>query len=858
MQTVPSNLKKQGRTNCTALECGNYFGTTETVHFFRFPKDPLLCNEWIKNVKNPNTQFMCSTKLHVSRRLCSDHFEECMFIDSTKRRLKKTAVPTIFSGSSNSKDERKRITAPTNTFNEKLFKSNCQVRRYKMQARRAEINALKYKMKAKSLLQKLQACNGICSQVREMPSNKNLFVKTQIKASRCKTLGMRWPVEVKNIACALQYKSPSCYKLLREVLYLPSKATLNSFVKSINLHPGICEDLLTALKLKLDKMTELDRYASITFDAMAIKQRLTYIESTDQIHGFVNLGNVLQNANNSIALKVATHAFVVMLRGITNPWKQTIGFFFIHNTVKPEMLQTILNAAVTRVEEIGVRVQCVICDLEINQRLFFRLQGCTTSRHWITNPYDISRKLYIIYDPPHLIKCCRNALRKYDIQFGNKVASWRDIVNLWHLEYNSPLRLAPKLTPSHIFLPAFSEMRVKLATQVMSHSVSSALKTYVHFSKLSDTSLDTADFVDKMNCIFDLMNTRSLQDAGSKKPITKQKISALQQFTDYAQWIESWKFVFNGAVSKQFFPFHDGLVITLKSLRELISYLFQQKFLFVLTSRFSQDPIENMFGCIRYKGGCQENPTTFHFIAALKNYIICNYMKPGFHCNTQLDDDILVGIENIKPIVKRKSVQLVSQQINNCNASPLDITSACNNQDYNNQDYFVINNNHDFIQSNILYYICGYIVQKVRFQCPMCHYVLQSSNDDCFDLQKESVFLNYKMFSTADCGLHRPSLSFLKLCQQLENIFQKSIFIISLESRVKQQLQQKFRAEIDYSSYFSAHSIHSENICKNVELIFLRIRIHFFVRTRNQQLVEERLHNRRNRKNRKMQKIIGN
>ena len=42
-----------------------------------------------------------------------------------------------------------------------------------------------------------------------------------------------------------------------------------------------------------------------------------------------------------------------------------------------------------------------------------------------------------------------------------QVASWNDIQTFYRLDQTFPVRLAPKLTNSHIFLPPFSKMRVR-------------------------------------------------------------------------------------------------------------------------------------------------------------------------------------------------------------------------------------------------------------------------------------------------------------------------------------------------------------------------------------------------------------
>ena len=41
-----------------------------------------------------------------------------------------------------------------------------------------------------------------------------------------------------------------------------------------------------------------------------------------------------------------------------------------------------------------------------------------------------------------------------------QVASWKDVHDFYRFDQDLPVRLAPKLTNKHIFLPAFSTMRV--------------------------------------------------------------------------------------------------------------------------------------------------------------------------------------------------------------------------------------------------------------------------------------------------------------------------------------------------------------------------------------------------------------
>lgn len=54
--------------------------------------------------------------------------------------------------------------------------------------------------------------------------------------------------------------------------------------------------------------------------------------------------------------------------------------------------------------------------------------------------------------------------------------SWKHVEDFFNLDKRSAIRMAPKLTERHIHLPPFSNMRVKLDTQVFSHSVAAGTK----------------------------------------------------------------------------------------------------------------------------------------------------------------------------------------------------------------------------------------------------------------------------------------------------------------------------------------------------------------------------------------------
>ena len=86
---------------CVAAGCSNTY--SENVSLFKFPKDPVLRQKWVKNVQRMRAQWSGPSEHSV---LCSQHFDSsCFERDSElasqmgmqkRRRLKDDAVPTLF------------------------------------------------------------------------------------------------------------------------------------------------------------------------------------------------------------------------------------------------------------------------------------------------------------------------------------------------------------------------------------------------------------------------------------------------------------------------------------------------------------------------------------------------------------------------------------------------------------------------------------------------------------------------------------------------------------------------------------------------------------------------------------------
>ena len=145
--------------------------------------------------------------------------------------------------------------------------------------------------------------------------------------------------------------------------------------------------------------------------------------------------------------------------------------------------------------------------------------------------------MYVIYDPPHLMKNVRNNMLRYDIIVGNDVILFDYITTLFNLEQASVLRFEPKLTKTHIEPNALKRMNIKLATQVLSHSAASAIRVYTVLDELPTDGNATADFVERVNRLFDIMNSNKRKTNNKcTRPLILKSVEQMNELKSFTNW----------------------------------------------------------------------------------------------------------------------------------------------------------------------------------------------------------------------------------------------------------------------------------------------------------------------------------
>lgn len=543
---------------------------------------------------------------------------------------------------------------------------------------------------------------------------QSILTEDQIKALLTKKKNVRmWSQETLNRAMQLRFACGS--KGYEEVIHLgipfPSLRTLRRKLECLKFEPGVLDDMMQFLSFKKSSFeNDTDLECGLVFDEMAITPKRCYNPSTGSIVGDITFPN---------KQGTATHALVFMVVGIATRWKHVVGYHFTGNSFSSQILKEIIFQIILKIEELGFRVNFITSDMGPGNLGLWKLLGISTGRfsqivNHVTHPFDSNRNLYIIADVPHILKNLKQALlnnsvltisndvmEKYNLS-SNKI-ELNHFKHLLDIQEKSDLLLTPRLKRNDIECNNnFSKMRVSKATHIFSNDVSCSLELLA--DENNPEFATTAWFVKIVFQWFVLMTSRSCQVAlGTKNEnVYTEKIIFLNEvihiFTNLS--------IGNG----NFKPVQRGVIISTKSIIELTQYLISnRKFDFVLTSRFSQDCVENLFSQIRQK---HVIPDALQFTIDLKLIAVSMYMKEVKSSSYNYDDGHYLS-NLLEFLDKRKNTTATA--VNN---KQLNI----NIPQFNNSTI----SNLSTLDLNSLYNIAGYIIKSIKKICATCKNCIQT------------------------------------------------------------------------------------------------------------------------------------
>ncbi|KAK9728642.1 THAP domain [Popillia japonica] len=514
-------------TFCCFFQCGRSKRRAPALRTFFFPiNEPSRCEQWIINSGNVDL-FNLSEDQLKRRFICELHFKKEDFLTS---KLTKGAVPIPYSQQCNitRKYSHTDITEPQPSTSRNILTNQEMVyltppKKHPQTLDDDENNVLaditnmpspvkkrKYTVDEATLKRNLKNKEilSIPRNINSLPALPRALTRMQLHHKR----RALWLPDEKSTALSIFYKSPSTYKYLRSKgVVLPSPSTITKWLKNYKCRPGIGKQILKFIKLKVDTMSLKTKECVLLFDEMAIKQCLEFSKNKGIIEGLEDLGELGRKPY------LAKQALVFMVRGIYSNWKLPLSFIFTASGVRAEDLHTILKTNLQALNEVGLHPVSITCDQSSTNQKLFKILNISVDKPYFTLA---ERKYFAIFDVPHLFKTIRNNLLDADFIYDNKKVSFGDVRVVYSIDKASKTGKAlPKLSDIHINPNNFQKMNVRLAVQVLSHSVSAAIRTAKETGELNTATADnTANFIELINDTFDILNSRILN---SKKKYCK-------------------------------------------------------------------------------------------------------------------------------------------------------------------------------------------------------------------------------------------------------------------------------------------------------------------------------------------------
>ena len=207
---------------------------------------------------------------------------------------------------------------------------------------------------------------------------------------------------------------------------------------------------------------------------------------------------------------------------------------------------------------------------------------------------------------------------------NDKYLFWSFVAQAYYRDQEVAIQHLPKITLDHIKLSSFGKMKVNYAIQVFSKSMANALR---YFNPNGEAD-ELAKFIGMVNDFFDMANVRSIKEHVHKrnpnlKPYKDPHDERLTWMKDvFLAYLDQWKITvtdrpgFSKEEKQMMFissQTYEGYHITINSLVNIVQFLLNEGFLYVLTERFMQDVLEEYFGYQRARGRRSDNPTAQEF-----------------------------------------------------------------------------------------------------------------------------------------------------------------------------------------------------------------------------------------------------
>lgn len=461
---------------------------------------------------------------------------------------------------------------------------------------------------------------------------------------------------VRQFCLTLHYLSPRAYRFVRNTFnnHLPAISTIQKWYRlsESNAKSGISHSSLNILRQRVKELKENGKQllCSLSFDEMSIKQHVQWDNASKEFVGFVTYAklkdkeSVKPSNDNSNAKKedgtpIAKNALVFMINGVNDFIRIPVAYYFVQSTEGIDKC-ALVEDIVTSLTNCGVRISNITFDGHSSNISTCKWLGANVGTtpsnivQYFLNPVEKSERIYIIYDPSHMIKLVRNHLanRKVIYDYNNRAIEWKFIERLHVLKISNQFTGSHKLCSEHIKIT--NKMHVATVVETLSDSVANDIEKLMKDSQFRNQfkrAEATVEFIRNFNKLFDIMNSnyeKLMNPNIFKRPIHAENKRIVMDFCNkMVEYISTLKLTPNSSliIDSEIQCGFRGFIIDIKSVQSLYTDFVGNKdfqMLSLPTHAFTQDYLESLFGKIRSMGGYNDNPTVIHFQGAYRKLLV--------------------------------------------------------------------------------------------------------------------------------------------------------------------------------------------------------------------------------------------
>lgn len=197
-----------------------------------------------------------------------------------------------------------------------------------------------------------------------------------------------------------------------------------------------------------------------------------------------------------------------------------------------------------------------------------------------SSPYFFvnGKKVYTIFNPPHLLKSTRNAFLKYNIQFDKeKIAKFDHLRQCFSIDKRKRFQGLRKNREAYLNMNGRKQLKMKVcfAARTFSNTMAAAIESMIGTNSVDNlpvSAMHSAEFIHDMDCLFNTFNGRQPY-AKTGKPYRRcmplkspHRIFWLKLLPK----IQSWTFLTNNnSVAKTNMPFKSGWITTINATMQL-------------------------------------------------------------------------------------------------------------------------------------------------------------------------------------------------------------------------------------------------------------------------------------------------